>query len=389
MTKEQEYMLLCLGAYFENKKPNIQFDGDWGLFYKLCNAHNLAPIVFSTVKDNKSLQNNKNAFELFKNAFYDAIVNYDMQKNVICEINELLTANKIDHIFFKGAQLKEYFPVPELRLMSDIDILINLADREKAKKLFMSNGFELTEDNGPVYNYRKGDVVLECHTKIISGKVGNADAESYFEDAVKHAKYVDYCGEFEAEYNLLYLLTHIAHHFWFYGAGVKMILDLAVFIRHFSPDIDSVVNKADELNLKRFSQIIFSVCYDWFGVGKKYNVETNRTKEFLLSFGAFGNINRNKAAVVRRKALEDGHTGGFATKLTLIFPSYKKMKNIPYVKFIDGRPYLLPFCWIYRIIYNFKNKKDFVKEATSSLASDETRAEAQKEFEYFEEIGLL
>ncbi len=389
MTKEQEYMLLCLGAYFENKKPNIQFNTDWELFYKLCNAHNLAPIVFSVIKDNESLQNNKNAFELFKNAFYDAIVNYDMQKDVICEINELLTANKIDHIFFKGAQLKEYFPVPELRLMSDIDVLINLSDREKVKKLFISNGFELTEDNGPVYNYHKGDVLLECHTKIISGKVGNADAEAYFKDAVNHAEYVDFCGELETEYNLLYLLTHIAHHFWFYGAGVKMILDLAVFIKHFSPDIDSVVNKANELNLKQFSQIIFSICCDWFGVGKKYDVETEKTKEFLMNFGAFGNINRNKAAVVRRKTLEDGHTGGFAAKFTLIFPSYKKMKNIPYVKFIDGRPYLLPFCWIYRIIYNFKNKKDFVKEATSSLASDETRAEAQKEFEYFEEIGLL
>lgn len=389
MTKEQEYMLLCLGAYFKNEKPNTQIDVDPESFYKLCNAHNSAPAVFSVIKDNESLLNDKKAYELFKNAFYDAIVNYDMQKAVIDEINGLLTANEIDHIFFKGAQLKEYFPVPELRLMSDVDVLIRLDDREKVKKLLTSNGFELTEDNGPVYNYHKGDVLVECHTKIVSGKVGTANAEAYFEDAVNHAKFVDFCGELETEYNLLYLLTHIAHHFWFYGAGVKMILDLAVFIRHFSPDIDSVVNKADELNLKQFSKIIFSICYDWFGVGKKYGVETEKTKEFLLDFGAFGNINRNKAAVVRRKALEDGHKGGFAAKTALIFPSYKKMKNIPYVKFIDGRPYLLPFCWIYRIIYNFKNKKDFVKEATFDLASDETRAKAQEEFEYFEEIGLL
>ena len=109
----------------------------------------------------------------------------------------------------------------------------------------------------------------------------------------------------------------------------------------------------------------------------------------MLGFGAFGNINRNKAAVVKRKAIEDGHDSNFMTKLTLLLPSYKKMKNIPYVKFIDGRPYLLPFAWIYRIIYNFKNKKDFVKEATSNLDGDETRQEAQKEIDYFEEIGLL
>ena len=65
------------------------------------------------------------------------------------------------------------------------------------------------------------------------------------------------------------------------------------------------------------------------------------------------------------------------------------MKNIPYVKFIEGRPYLLAFGWIYRIIYNLKNKKAFVKEATSTLANDETEAEAKKEIKFFEEIGLL
>lgn len=389
MNNEQNCMLACLRAYFNNEKPNMELTADWDKLYSLSMAHNLAPIVFSVIKDNYSLKENKTAYEGFKDAFYDAIVNYDMQKTLINEIDSLLTANEIEHIFFKGAQLKEYFPAPELRLMSDIDVLIRLDDRPKAKHLFVNNGFELTEDNGPVYNYRKNNVTLECHTKIVSGKVGNADAETYFEDAINHASFDGFCGTLNNEYNLMYLLTHIAHHFWFYGAGVKMILDLAVFIKHFSPDLDGVVEKMDDLNLKRFSQIIFSVCCDWFGVGKKYTDDTVSTKEFLLGYGAFGNINRNKAVVVKRKAIEDGHDSSFMTKLTLLFPSYKKMKNIPYVKFIDGRPYLLPFGWVYRIIYNLKNKKDFIKEATSNLDGDETRQEAEKEIYYFEEIGLL
>lgn len=389
MTKEQQLMLDCLRAYFENEKPNIPTDADFGKLYSLSLAHNLAPIVFSVIKDIAALKEDKTAFEAFKDAFYDAIVNYDMQEAVIDEINGLLTENEIDHIFFKGTQIKEYFPVPELRLMGDIDVLIRLDDREKTKRIFTQNGYSLTEDNGPVYNYRKNDVLVECHTKIVSGKVGNADAEKYFEDAINHAKFVNFCGELEPEYNLAYLLTHIAHHFWFYGAGVKMILDLAVFIRKFNPNLNEVLSIVDSLGLKRFSQIILSICCDWFGAGEKYTDDTQKTKDFLMNYGAFGNLNRSKAAVVKRKALEDGHKSDFATKLALLFPSYKKMKNIPYVKFIDGRPYLLPFCWIYRIIYNFKNKKDFVKEATSTLASDETREQAQKEIQYFEEIGLL
>lgn len=389
MINEQKCLLACLRAYFNEEKSNIDYNVNWNKLYSFSTAHNLAPIVFSVIRDNRSFQKNKTAYNAFKDTFYDAIVTYDMQKAIIDEVDSLLTENKIEHIFFKGAQLKELYPSPELRLMGDVDVLIRLEDRPKVKKLFVGNGFELTEDNGPVYNYSKNDQILECHTKIVSGKVGNADAESYFEDAINHASFDNFCGKFNSEYYLMYLMTHIAHHFWFYGAGVKMILDLAVFIKQLSPNLDIVVEKMDALKLKRFSQIILSICYDWFGVGKSFTADTDSTKNFLISFGAFGNINRNKAVVVRRKAIEDGHETGFMTKLTLLFPSYKKMKNIPYAKFIDGRPYLLPFGWIYRIIYNLKNKKDFLIEATSGLGSDETKREAQKEIDYFEEIGLL
>jgi len=65
------------------------------------------------------------------------------------------------------------------------------------------------------------------------------------------------------------------------------------------------------------------------------------------------------------------------------------LKNIPYISFIEGRPYLIGAAWIYRLYYNFKNRKEFVKLATSSIGSDETKNLAKKELDYFEEIGLI
>lgn len=389
MNKEQCFLLDCLKAYLNGTSINDEYEINCDSLFSLAMAHNLAPVVFSVARNNPVLLGCKKSYEAFKDAFYDAIVCYDMQKDAISEIDGFLTDNGIDHVFFKGSQLKEYFPAPELRLMSDIDLLIRLEDRIRAKTAFLKNGYTITEDNGPVYNYKKGEILVECHTKIVSGKVGNANAEEFFEDAINHATFENHRGTLDVQYNLMYLLTHIAHHFWFYGAGAKMILDLAVIIKRFNPSIDAVVDNMKDLHLDEFARVIFTVCYDWFNVGKAYDCDTDKAKEFLISHGAFGNTNRSIAAVVKRKALEEGHTSTLATRLSLLFPSYKKMKNIPYVKFIEGRPYLLAFGWIYRIIYNLKNKKAFVKEATSTLANDETEAEAKKEIEFFEEIGLL
>ena len=70
----------------------------------------------------------------------------------------------------------------------------------------------------------------------------------------------------------------------------------------------------DELGLEDFSKVLLTLCYKWFGVGEDYNSDVSQTEEFLLSFGAFGNAGRNKAAVVRRKALEQGKKSGLSAK---------------------------------------------------------------------------
>lgn len=59
----------------------------------------------------------------------------------------------------------------------------------------------------------------------------------------------------------------------------------------------------------------------------------------------------------------------------------QKLKEIDYIKFIDGRPWLILYAWIYRIIYNFKNRKEFTLNAVNSLDDENTHALAQKELE--------
>ena len=126
MNKEQCFLLDCLRAYLNGTSINDEYEIDCDSLFSLAMAHNLAPVVFSVARNNPVLLGCKKSYETFKDAFYDAIVCYDMQKDAINEIDGFLTDNGIDHVFFKGAQLKEYFPAPELRLMSDIDLLIRL-----------------------------------------------------------------------------------------------------------------------------------------------------------------------------------------------------------------------------------------------------------------------
>ena len=64
------------------------------------------------------------------------------------------------------------------------------------------------------------------------------------------------------------------------------------------------------------------------------------------------------------------------------------MRELPYIKFIDGRPYMLPAAWIYRVIYNFINRKNRMMQTAKGLSDKNSENKAKKEFEFFKEIGL-
>ncbi len=390
MTKEEKLLLSILKAYLDGKTVEFSDHVDYNKLYKLVRSHNLAAVAFSVVKNSDPSAMPKEILKKLENAFYDTIMLYNRQSYIIDELSELLSDNKIKHIYFKGAEIRDYFPVPEVRAMGDIDILIPLDARDRVKNILTGSGYSLINSNGPVYDYTKNGVIIEVHSKIINGKVGNANAENCFLDAMENGIFNGYRGNLSPEYHFAYLLTHIAHHFWFYGAGVKMILDLAVMLQHFDINLNTVFQKMDEIGLAHFSKIILSVCCKWFGYGEEYISETQDTEAFLLDYGAFGNTNRNKASIVKRKELEEGKTPDTVlTRLRLLFPSYNKIKDIPYMKFIEGKPYLLPLGWTYRLYYNLKYRREFVRDINQNLDSDESMFEAQNELKYFKEIGLL
>lgn len=391
MEQEYTYLVTLCRCFLNEETATLQADIDYQKLYTIANSHNLSAIVFCVMNTsvNKEIVP-FDALKRFEDDFYEAIVRYDMQQLQAARIDSLLTKQQLPHIFFKGAEIKEYFPVPQARVMGDIDLLIAQKDRERVKAALVQDGIRLVHDNGPVYDYDADGVKAEVHTKIISGKVGSSNAEQCFADAIANADFDGYRGTLKPNYHFAYLITHLAHHFWFYGAGVKLILDLAVMQKAFAIDLDTVLDKLQEEGLCDFAKVILTVCCRWFGIGKDYGGDTAATEAFLLSFGAFGNVNRNHAAVIERKELEEGKkTSPLMTRLRLLFPSYQQLKNIPYIRFIEGRPYLVPYAWVYRAVYNFKNRKSYVRRTTQQIGSDETNSAAQQELAYFKEIGLL
>lgn len=382
MDKEEKLLLNICQCFFDGTPLTVPDDIDWKRFCTLAKNHNLIGICHCVFNSNQQTVPDK-IQSVFLDKFYDLIYLCERQTLAIDDIKACFEREQIPFILFKGAVLREIYPVKESRAMGDIDLLVKEQDRDRAKKALGTIGFICHAPNGAVREYKRDNVNLEVHSRLFVEFGDNA-----FCDAFENASFSGFEGRLDDNYHTAYLIAHIAHHFKFYGAGVKMILDLAFMLKNRKTDADSVLSILRPLNLETFAKEIFSVTFHWFKVGKEYNKSTAKTEEYLLKCGAFGSLNQNTGAVIARRDMEQGKSSTpFATRLRLAFPSYSRMKNIPYIKFIEGRPWLTPYAWCYRFIYNFKNRKEFTKNTLKSIDDTSSRI-ADEELKYFEEIGL-
>lgn len=390
MDKEEKYLVEICNAFLHNNKKLSEPEKNIELqkLLKLAVHHNLIAVCQCVLHDKKSDNSEYSAFlNCLRDGFLDSYYLFNLQSECLNDLKKIFEKNKIRHIFFKGSVIREYYPIPEARVMGDIDVLIKPEDRNNVKKILEDAGFKCTAQNGPVFDYSRENVLVEVHTKII-----NEFGENAFSDAFERACFEDgnYTGTLDDNYHFAYLIAHIAHHFRFYGAGIRFVLDLAVFQTNRKIDMNNVFTILKNVNLDYFAKVILSVCYEWFGIGQKYIDDTQKTQEYLCRCGTFGSLQTNKGAVIVRRELEEGKSfSSFKSRLHLAFPSYSKLKDIPYIKFIDGKPWLTPYAWCYRFYFNLKNRKEFMKKTVNQLGDEETQSLAKEELAYFKEIGLL
>lgn len=391
MNKEQEYLIQLTAAYLKQEKIRLKNDIDYRALIDEAVNHNLFGVAFCVIAgcENKNEVIDESYLNRYQALFTDSIYNFNLFQKVYGDLTNALKAAQIRFVPFKGIVLKDIYPVPETRYMGDIDVLIDAGSRNDAKSTLEKAGFKCVNSNGPVWDYEKNGVRVEVHTSLVNGKTGNNSAVEYFSGSADKASFSGYEGRFDDNYHFEYLIAHLAHHFCFYGAGIRMILDLAVMLKFCNIDITEVINGLEKAGLDKFAKNILTVCRKWYGVGVDFDTDTEKTEEFLASHGTFGFSNRNISAVIERKDMEEGKkVGKFRTRLRLLFPPYERLKEIPYIKFIENRPYLTPYAWVYRFFYNIKNRKEFMMSAVKGLSDDSAKTQAQSELEFFKEIGL-
>lgn len=393
MNEESTYLLKALKSYIQNANPGA-FNGDWHKLIKLAKIHSVMGILGFMVMSYPD-ESNSQVADFMKKQCLRTITLISQRSESMKQLIVKMNSKKIDHLLFKGYIIKDYYPVPELRTFGDIDFLIHPKDRSKSDELMLQQGFERKTDWEPVFSYQRGVEYYEIHTDVMEVDVSDkANYKDYFKQIWEHAHLTDgHTYELSPEFHFLYLLTHIAKHISGSGAGIRMYMDIAVFIQHFGNELDwkYIQAELEKLAFSDFANMVLTVVNVYFGVDMP--ITLNEIDEqvledfmgFTMSGGTFGFVGRDSGLISLKKQERNkesvSRVSAFANRL---FPSAASIENR--YTYLQGRHWLLPIAWVHRFFRTKDTWGSHAKEAKSIMNTD--TEEVLKLKRIYKEIGL-
>lgn len=386
----KQYFIELISAYINNRAPVSPENSsiDWNEILYFAKIHSVQVPVFMSVD---KLEKKPLVYDELKNQFLIAVNFSARQEYWMEKVIKAFAENGIDHLLFKGYVVRNYYPDIEARSFGDIDILIKEEDRGKSDNVLRKSGFEYDADEycKEVWTYHKDVLSLEVHTDIIYEKLfSDFDYIEYFRKKLKNKVLIEKnTYELRAEDHFIYLMVHLAKHFYNYGVGIRMIMDIAVMKKYFNKnwDFEYINKELRDIGLSKFSNTIFYLCNRYLdsnfeGVSSVGNTET--IMDYVIMHGVFGFDNKGDYVV---KFEEERKRNILGNILREVFPDYESMSK--YYKWFTGRPkYMLPYGWIRRIIEFGLNRNKNINGRIFKACGNDSQIDIHKDI--LKSVGL-
>ena len=147
MTIEQALLIRAIKASICDMPVVHETEPDWNEFMKLTDRHSLSAMAYDGLqKSNYPLP--EKVAQAMSSYYMQAIFRDAQQEHLKKQLQTALVEADIKHIFLKGAVLKADYPVPALRTMCDMDILVYATDFSKIDVLAKELGGKAAPGDG-------------------------------------------------------------------------------------------------------------------------------------------------------------------------------------------------------------------------------------------------
>ena len=297
------------------------------------------------------------------------------QEQCYQELEDRFEAEGIFHQVLKGTVLKKRYPSSKMREMSDIDIMIYDENLFRAKKIVEEMGFTLYQSIKHHEIYRKPPfLIVELHHALYDKDVDRIQYEYFKNDknlVTKEGK--KYALQFEAEDFYVYLISHMAKHFYETGCGIRNIVDVYLYRQIYEVNWNEAIIKAelDKCGLTVFESRIHTLASVWLG-GQPVDSFSLKLFDYMVHCGIYGKGENGLWGQFAQLNKGDSINYQSYAKWWYYFPPKTYMeRDYPWLK---RYPFLLVAAWAIRAVHGILNENGREKrQMLLSINSEEVR----------------
>jgi len=367
MTEISAYIAELIHSQLEYRKPIDIPDGiQIGELAEIARRNHMEYMILGALMKTSNLP--EKYILPFRQRVMNSMFRTMAQVSELKALEECFEKNSIINQPLKGARLKFYYPAPEMREMSDIDVLIKEDNMDLAAEKLTEMGYSLNQaiKHHDIYS-KEPYMVIEAHRAMYDKTVDKNQYEyfSNFSRAVLREGYC-YTYDFNPDDFYIYMLAHMAKHFYVKGCGIRNLVDIYVYLNKFGSQLNrEYLNKEfEKLKLRDFVEQCEALTFIW--LGKKESTQFyDNLFDYMINCGIYGKDENG----IWHKFAEDSQQGKnvsrFQLKLWYWFPPVHYMSE--YYPWLEEKKWLLPVAWgirAYRGIFLKKGvrKKQMLKE---------------------------
>lgn len=249
----------------------------------------------------------------------------------------------MDCIALKGWIMREYYPVPTMRQMADLDILVRPYDYKKIESVMKKLGYESEAESSWKHDsFKKDEVHVEMHKRLTD----DSDQIQSWEQGVwdRAVSVKGHIYKMTSEDYYVFHFVHLYKDFMNGSLGLRRIADTWL-LQQQTVQMDVVKTYLESFGIWEFHERMVRLSRAAMG-----DIAIDEGSEFLLShafkYGIYGSEKSYKAGRIASMG-ESMTSGKIKSKIAAVFLPFKRMKaQYPNLK---KWPILLPYYWIKRI----------------------------------------
>ncbi len=363
---------------------------EWKALYRLARRQSLSGALCTALG---SAPMPEAASSRLRRDAFQMLARYEAQREIVTDIAAAFGAAGIDHLFFKGAVVREYYAQPAMRSMGDVDLVIRPDTANEAHKAMLALGFVCEEKSGEVWSYTRREYLVEMHLVVRRYDVHRQEAVWYddpFADAVPtDGTTYRWSDAQEAAHAVM----HLAAHFCAGGCGLRQWMDVAVLCARFPQEAlwRAVYQRLKPFGMHHFLEHALAVCCKWFdapaptALCRPLDEETTATLlSRVLQDGTFGADQRLMIADARKERRRQKDNGRFMRAVRWVFPETSYIRTrFPYAA---RHGVLLPVAYVHRLAKGVtKHRRTHLQRMQYAR---EQQGDLEREVAFFDALGL-